>query len=215
MGAITGRCIQILEPPPNIDRELATTASKKFQGVTEMNMPRFFVAVSLASTLLVLSGQSHAATVNFNASGQPTGVDAIVYNGNTYNVTFNRTYNATEWSTMLDFTSLADATGAATALANELQTAGAGISNFGNDLFIPYLFDGSTLFVEEARWEPAVGWFATSNSWGVNDEELPAADWELVGSASAVPLPAALPLFGAGLALFGFAGWHRRRSASP
>ena len=31
---------------------------------------------------------------------------------------------------------------------------------------------------------------------------------------SAVPLPAALPLFGAGLAIMGFIGWRRKRKAA-
>jgi hypothetical protein len=37
----------------------------------------------------------------------------------------------------------------------------------------------------------------------------------LTGDVAPVPLPAALPLFGAGLAALGFAGWRRRRQAGP
>lgn len=38
-------------------------------------------------------------------------------------------------------------------------------------------------------------------------------DWIRVVTVSAVPLPAALPLYGAGVALLGFLGWRKRRSA--
>jgi hypothetical protein len=36
--------------------------------------------------------------------------------------------------------------------------------------------------------------------------------YQIVATASAVPLPAALPLFGAGLGLIGVVGWRRRRA---
>lgn len=35
-----------------------------------------------------------------------------------------------------------------------------------------------------------------------------------IGSVSAVPLPAGLPLYGAGIALLGLVGWHRKRKQS-
>ncbi len=38
-------------------------------------------------------------------------------------------------------------------------------------------------------------------------------DWIRVVTVSAVPLPAALPLYGAGVALLGFMGWRKRRNA--
>lgn len=37
----------------------------------------------------------------------------------------------------------------------------------------------------------------------------------VVNEVSAVPVPAALPLFGTGLAIMGFLGWRRRKSAAP
>lgn len=43
------------------------------------------------------------------------------------------------------------------------------------------------------------------------------ANYELelvVGQVSAVPLPAALPLYGAGLAVLGFVGWRKKRKAA-
>ncbi|PCI05301.1 MAG: hypothetical protein COB78_01435 [Hyphomicrobiales bacterium] len=40
-----------------------------------------------------------------------------------------------------------------------------------------------------------------------NDPINLAYDFEL----AAVPIPAALPLFGTGLAIMGFIGWHRKR----
>ena len=39
-------------------------------------------------------------------------------------------------------------------------------------------------------------------------------DWIRVVTVSAVPLPAALPLYGAGVALMGFLGWRRRKNAA-
>jgi hypothetical protein len=38
-------------------------------------------------------------------------------------------------------------------------------------------------------------------------------DWIRVVTLSAVPIPAALPLFGTGLGILGFLGWRRRRQA--
>jgi len=39
-------------------------------------------------------------------------------------------------------------------------------------------------------------------------------DWIRVVTVSAVPLPAALPLYGAGIAVLGFLGWRRRKNAA-
>jgi len=39
-------------------------------------------------------------------------------------------------------------------------------------------------------------------------------DWIRVVTVSAVPVPAALPLFGTGLGILGFLGWRRRRKAA-
>lgn len=39
-------------------------------------------------------------------------------------------------------------------------------------------------------------------------------DWIRVVTVSAVPLPAALPLYGAGVAVLGFLGWRRRKAMS-
>lgn len=47
--------------------------------------------------------------------------------------------------------------------------------------------------------------FGTVNQSGVNGQ--------LTGSLSVVPLPAALPLYGAGIAILGFLGWRRKNRA--
>jgi len=39
-------------------------------------------------------------------------------------------------------------------------------------------------------------------------------DWIRVVTLSAIPLPAALPLYGAGLALMGFLGWRKKKASA-
>ncbi len=57
-------------------------------------------------------------------------------------------------------------------------------------------------------WERNVG----DESWNVNGGD---AEFRAVfNSVSQVPVPAALPLFGTGLALMGFFGWRRKRKAA-
>jgi len=65
------------------------------------------------------------------------------------------------------------------------------------DRFVGYRATGTDL----------IGSIVYSN--GLSDLELD----ELIFEVSAVPIPAALPLFGTGLALLGFMGWRRRRAA--
>jgi len=51
-----------------------------------------------------------------------------------------------------------------------------------------------------------------SNSGSFGDDWV-YARWTATPEVSAVPLPAALPLYGAGLAVLGFMGWRKKRSA--
>lgn len=90
----------------------------------------------------------------------------------------------------------------------------------------PTLGFGSTFILP--GWAPALGdslEFTGVSSLLVSDGDLfwshiqgsnfPAfADYEVANqiNVSAVPLPAALPLYGAGLALAGFLGWRRKRA---
>ena len=50
-------------------------------------------------------------------------------------------------------------------------------------------------------------------SLGIDDAPDPADNWA-IPTVSAIPLPAALPLFGTGLALLGFMGWRKKRKAN-
>ncbi len=52
------------------------------------------------------------------------------------------------------------------------------------------------------------------NELAVNMYVTQPGDWIRVVTVSAVPLPAALPLYGAGVALMGFLGWRRRKNAA-
>jgi len=56
-----------------------------------------------------------------------------------------------------------------------------------------------------------------TNTSTVNSADLDAAEgFNVASGVSVVPLPAALPLFGTGLALMGFIGWRRKRKiAAP
>ena len=52
---------------------------------------------------------------------------------------------------------------------------------------------------------------AGTYTFGITSPNSRNADYDL--SISAVPLPAALPLYGAALAIMGFVGWRKRRAA--
>jgi fibronectin-binding autotransporter adhesin len=68
-----------------------------------------------------------------------------------------------------------------------------------------YMFE----FIEQAN--PTQDWSEWNNTLN-NIFTLKAGD--IGGDPSAVPLPAALPLYGAGLALIGFMGWRKRRQSN-
>lgn len=55
---------------------------------------------------------------------------------------------------------------------------------------------------------------AGSNALTVGMHVTEPGDWIRVITVSAVPLPAALPLYGAGIAVLGFMGWRRRKNAA-
>jgi len=68
-----------------------------------------------------------------------------------------------------------------------------------------YMFE----FIEQAN--PTADWTEWNDSLN-SIFTLKAGD--IGGGPSAVPLPAALPLYGAGLALLGFMGWRKRRQSN-
>ncbi|WP_169544223.1 hypothetical protein [Sneathiella aquimaris] len=62
--------------------------------------------------------------------------------------------------------------------------------------------------------EGADNYFMLGNLLTVDMLVTQPGDWIRVVTVSAVPLPAALPLYGAGVALMGFLGWRKRRKAA-
>ncbi len=75
--------------------------------------------------------------------------------------------------------------------------------------------------VSQQSWNPGFGFSNLPQTLGVYTISLDVLDGQgrIAGSSidvriNPVPLPTALPLFGTGLALTGFAGWRRKRVAA-
>ena len=89
--------------------------------------------------------------------------------------------------------------------------------NLGVLSVVMSIFDSSNTLINS--WSPGggqaiAGVGGNGYGWIANNEfSTLAFDNTMLNSVSAVPLPAALPLYGAGLAIMGFFGWRRKRPA--
>lgn len=174
--------------------------------------------IILLATSLILSPRNpaSAATVTIDAgSGYATSVIGLILETTIYDVSFDSRSNS-EWLSDLDFTSLFDATTAADALNLVLDSAGVArvqtaTGSSTNDFSIPYGTDGSGALIGLHLRNPGSGPWVIASETGL----LPIrSDWTITGSVSAVPLPAAFPLFAGGLGLLGLLGWRRKRMAA-
>lgn len=88
------------------------------------------------------------------------------------------------------------------------------IDNIANDLVTADADTFQTVAIPlglltEETFFARLDFLANSTFKGINTPEY------LIAEIHPVPLPAALPLFGAGLGILGFVGWRRRRQKMP
>jgi hypothetical protein len=169
----------------------------------------------IASMVLLGVSEASAATL-VGTTTDASGIDGLVVDGATYDVTFiSASYDTVYASIAPSFLGEnATASDAATALANALNTfAVTETTNSTFGLQIPY-FDspGFEDFSDEAfNYDHAV----SSADWGALDGN-PNSDsidysYEAFVVFSATPLPSALPLFAGGLGALSLFGWRRKR----
>lgn len=184
-------------------------------------------AGTIAMGLLLGTNTASAATVIFGNGGtNATGILGLDVGGTLYDVTFNLQSVAVEVygifpGTFFPFTNQTDAGDARTAVADELDTAGAttigvvgggatsDVFNIGYDSFILGTGDGiQSVNVARAINETGSTWdFADFNQFTYNFDERAWAEFTTV-----VPVPAAVWLFGSGL--LGLIGMARRKKAA-
>jgi hypothetical protein len=174
----------------------------------------FTVGVSITIGVIV-AGPTRAATL--------VGVDGLVVDGTTYNVTFvNSTYSTVYASTPPTFlgeTSTAEH--AAIALANALNILGATNYVYGSNLFIPYQYVSSppassydyNVYNSAAKSGNTGGWlYATGTNYPVDSYGGTYTDYTVF--VAETPVLPALPLFATGLGALGLLGWRRKRKAA-
>jgi len=166
----------------------------------------FTVGVSITIGVIV-AGPTRAATL-VGTTSDATGVDGLVVDGTTYNVTFvNSTYSTVYASTPPTFlgeTSTAE--DAAIALADALNTLGATNDFADSNLFIPYQyvtpFLSSTVYnVYNSEPGNTGGWhYASGFDYPVNSYGGTPTDYTVFAATPVLP---ALPLFATGICAFG------------
>ncbi len=199
---------------------------------------RYVLGVVLLVPLCFAPGaQTQATVVNFNGAGDVTSIDDLVVTGvGEFNVDFQvgsyssvfgtASFSGTDAVAIRDlinvflnpfgsFSFLSDATFIAPA-PTFVSTAGYSIpfgTTFPSSGGIPpfsvrfvqgdrTLTDLGTIFGFKQRWGAGAGGFVEIDVTHI---------WAVPTLVSAVPLPAALPLFGSALAMLGIVGWRRKR----
>jgi hypothetical protein len=174
---------------------------------------------------IVGAGSSYATTFVGSLS-DATGLDGLVVDGVTYNVTFDNGAYTTVYATTPPTFSGDEhgADDAATALAlalNALQVTGINGLSLSS---IPYILTPFSIdsfgTVESATDDgapeppPYLPWNTLSPSFTNESTSVSnlGADYTIF-SAATTPLPAALPLFATGLGALGLLGWRRKRRA--
>jgi hypothetical protein len=181
----------------------------------------FLVATAVAG---VLAASHVSAATLVGTTSDATGIDGLVVDGVTYDVTFvHASYDTVYASTPPTFIgNQSGAFDAASALATALNALGvqylAGLSTPLEWATVPYelltgvtayaCFDPSNSFCFGTPWVPEIYGEGT----GGNSFTFYYIDYT-VFTSSATPLPAALPLFATGLGGLGLLGWRRKRKA--
>ncbi len=174
------------------------------------------LSVSLAITSIFLS-PAHAAVVQFNSGGTAaTGIIGLDVGGTFYDVDFTGSITHNNWATMLDVNTLSDATTVIGAIATALDSAAVTLLEYDTPSGGVFEFNSTTLYYgtnSTSLLGVGINSFFGSN-WGsfiggstspLNDSFPLAVDL----TPSAVPVPAAVWLFGSGL--IGLVGVAKRK----
>ena len=183
----------------------------------------FAVAAFIVIGGIVGAGSSYAATL-VGAVGAATGIEGLVIDGVTYNVTFyHASYTTVYGSTTPTFLgNNSGATDAAAALAAALNALGvtglSGISDQSSEAILVPEFNFGSFEENYAAFCSAVDNACQGSSpWmsGLFGSASVSTDYANSDFAvfTSTPLPAALPLFAAGLGGLGLLGWRRKRRA--
>lgn len=169
---------------------------------------------------LTISTPARAVTL-VGTTAAATGVDGLLVGTTLYDVTFDLgTADALFPSNPPIFNNVTDANSAASALLttlNALDVTGLTPQENPYEINVPYsTVSGGNYSAVEFSYDV---W--TPNQWGENsgyqNVSLP-GDYDyghnFIAEFSVTPLPAALPLFAAGLGAMGLFGWRRRRKAA-
>ena len=179
---------------------------------------RCALGVLLLVPLFFAPGSHPQAAVVTNVDGLATGITGLSVGTNTYNISFETgTYDALFPMGEL-FT---DALSIVEAIAIELNDAlfpliagsffeGYAVPESVNDLTSTNVRLGMCAIDSSATFCGGLYTLQSGTSIFLNNVSPTLAAWAV---PSAVPLPAALPLFGSALAMLGIVGWRRRRQA--
>lgn len=193
------------------------------------------VAIVMAIGGMAVAGSANAALMLEGTTTDATGIDGLVIDSVTYDVSFvNGAYNtiyATSQPTF--YLNLNGAEDAVKALQSALHTLDVtGLSGLPGpttasaiDLLVPYEASPNTV---EADITSCGTPYSTTQCTNTNPPTTPVwvyslyagldpqtdfnnVDYAFFGPASATPVPAALPLFAAGLGGLGLLNWRRKR----
>lgn len=167
---------------------------------------------------MALLGSQASASTLVGTTSAATGIDGLLVDGVTYNVTFvhdsyNNVYSSTP-PTFLGEPSTAD--DAANALADALTAlAVTEVSAAGADgaVFIPDYDAAGSNIGPYAGYAGGSSWYGVAGYTAVDTSVSSSGDYSTWSNA-ATPLPAALPLFATGLGALGLLGWRRKRKAA-
>jgi len=199
---------------------------------------KFLVSGLLALVVSTFSvGVAGAASLVIGG-GLLTGATDVDVNGTLYDVTFinapcNTSFNGCDDNSDFTFQTAAGSIAASQALIDQVfigvydtdPTLTYGITASYGRAYTPYelpgFLNGESL-LSYAAYNLAgasLDVISPPSYWYVDEEieiwdNTVLAKWSIASDVSVVPLPAALPLYGAGLAVMGFIGWRRKKSQS-
>jgi len=204
----------------------------------------FVLSLAVGAGIVGLAVSSaFAVTLNVDSFGKLLGATGVSVGGGNYNVTFIEdncfnAYDGCDQVSKFTFQTLADARLASQALLDQVlldtplgsfdsqtdKVPGLDATYGYNLIVTPFALHIAGFDVEVAyainypsgaEFEDRISPYLTITSYDIDSDSdtFAYAKWTEV-SISAVPLPTALPLYGAGLAFMGFIGWRRSRKAA-
>lgn len=190
------------------------------------------LGIFVAATFLFSSASSHAVTL-VGTTSDAQGIDGLLVDGTTYNVTFvNNSYNNVYSATPPTFlcsplcTGANDATAALISALNSLNVTdlvglAPALGGFGSANYtalIPEVFSSGFVNSNSAACATYPSGNCIANTWGTSGGIFTDAstvyadnDYTVFAVAATTPLPAALPLFAGGLGVLGLFGVRKRR----